>query len=125
MIYNNIAYLIFIPAVITITVRAGYLCFTHGKEYLRCTFIKESHLVDPINNSLLVGYIVINTGYALVSLKFWETITGLSHLLEYLSFQLGCLILLLGIMHVFNMLVTYIISKRKIINRHKHINYGN
>lgn len=125
MNYNTIAYLIFIPTVIIVTVRVGYQCFTYGKEFLNCAFVKEPHLVDPINNSLLVGYIVLNTGYALVSLKFWETITNLSHLIEYLSFQLGCLILLLGVMHVFNMSVTYIISKRKIINQQNHINYGN
>jgi len=114
--YNIIGYCIYLPITFYITIVVGKICYTHGEIYLSKIINDKPEIVSSINRILLVGYYLLNLGYATITLSFWHKIINMATLIETLSTKLGIIILFLGVMHVNNMLVTYMLSKK--INKH-------
>jgi hypothetical protein len=110
--YNIIAYCIYLPITFYITIVVGRICYQNGEVYLSRIINDHPDTVKAINSLLLVGYYLLNLGYAAITLSFWQQIHDIRGLIEILSGKLGTIIMFLGLMHFNNMLVTYIISKR-------------
>ena len=75
-------------------------------------FHRNEALADSVNKLLVVGFYLVNVGYATLSLRIFESILNTQQLIEVLSYKLGCIILILGAMHFFNLFVFYSIRKR-------------
>lgn len=116
MNYNITAYSIYLPLAFAITIKVGVSCYYNGAHYLVELMQGNTHLAHTINRYLLMGYLLLNLGYTAVTLSFWPGIHSSLGVVTSCSFSLGCLMLLLGFMHYFNMLVTYLIRKK--INNH-------
>ena len=72
-------------------------------------------MAGSVNNLLQVGFYLINIGYALSVLTIYETLFNLQRMLESLSVKVGTIILILGVMHFFNLFVLFKLrSKNKI-----------
>ncbi len=108
--YNIIGYLVYLPITFYITIHVGKVCYRNGEVYLLKIINDHTDTVKAINSLLLIGYYLVNLGYAAVTLGFWPTIDHPTLLIETISVKLGQIILFLGIMHFNNMLVTYLIS---------------
>ena len=54
----------------------GWLFYTYGELFLFNIFNDKS-LVKSINNLLLIGYYLVNLGYAIITIAYWEVINSI------------------------------------------------
>jgi hypothetical protein len=102
-----ITYLIYLPVSILITVWVARTLFKNGRVLLLEIFYKDEVLADSVNKLLLVGFYLVNIGYAVYTLKIWHTIETSQEVIEMLSKKIGWIILVLGGMHFFNLFVLF------------------
>ncbi len=119
MDYNTIGYLTYLPIVGFITIYVGKLCHTHGHIYVKQA-IDDEDTAHAVNNMLLVGYYLVNLGYAVYALTDWSYITSLSEVISEVASQSGYIIILLALLHYFNLLTLFLVRKRKLNNQHKN-----
>ncbi|MCW3119891.1 MAG: putative transrane protein of unknown function [Chitinophagaceae bacterium] len=110
--YNIIGYCIYLPITFYMTIVVGKICYLHGEIYLSRIIHDKPEIVASMNKLLLLGYYLLNLGYAAVTLSFWHEVNNPAGLIAILCTKLGIIITFLGVMHVNNMLVTYLISKK-------------
>jgi len=104
MSYKLVAYILFILVVAYVTIRVGWIFYKNGEVYLKRMLPDDHHLVQSINKMLLIGYYLLNLGYAAVSIVQWEPVVVLTDVFHAVATYSGQIILLLGLMHYFNML---------------------
>ena len=100
--YNFISYLIYLPITFYITVIVGQILYKKGIVFLNDAFNSNSELASILNKFLLLGYYLINLGYAAVSIHIFSEINSITQLIEELSKRIGMLIIGLALMHYFN-----------------------
>jgi hypothetical protein len=96
-----------------ITVHVGWLCYKHGIHYLKAE-IKDDKIADTINKILLIGYYLVNLGYTMIKINNWPLITSFSTMIESLCLRIGVIVFTLGLLHVSNLLLIYILRKNRI-----------
>ncbi len=101
--YNLISYLIYLPTTFYITVIVGWTLYKKGIVFLNDAFNSNIELASILNKFLLLGYYLLNLGYAAVSIHIFSEIYSFSQLIEELSKRIGLLMIGLAIMHYFNM----------------------
>lgn len=97
----------------------GRSLYYKGEYFLKSIFIDRIEIVQPVNKVLLVGFYLINIGFVLLFFTQQIHIPTLLFGLELLSKKLGVLYLVLGSMHMFNILV-FMTIERKFYNHPKH-----
>ncbi|SEW52570.1 hypothetical protein [Chitinophaga arvensicola] len=110
---NTIAYAIYLAITYLITVNVGWRFYRNGRVFILGLMEQQKGLADAINNILLVGYYLVNLGYATVMISTWDTIRNWTEMLVSITTMTGLILLSLAVLHCFNMLVIYLISKRK------------
>ncbi len=110
MTYNTIGYFIYIPITIFITIYLGKQCHTHGLIYVKSAFSNDD-LANSVNNLLLIGYYLVNIGYAIMGIQNWEFITSAHQLFSDISAHLGSIILILALLHYLNITGLTLIRK--------------
>lgn len=75
----------------------------NGRLFLVEAFAGNQALADSVNHLLLVGFYLINIGFILLFLRVGPKPGDMVGGVEYISTKLGIVILVLGIMHFFNM----------------------
>jgi hypothetical protein len=116
MNYNISAYLVFIAVMVFIILYVGKYFFTNGRIFIVSMLEGNVELADQINRLLLVGYYLLNIGYAFIRLKDWPTIHSLQNWISSLGANIGLLVLILAVMHYMNMLGIYLFSKTNSIH---------
>jgi hypothetical protein len=101
--YNFISYLIYLPVTFYITVIVGWVLYKKGIVFLNDAFNSNVELASILNRFLLLGYYLLNLGYAAVSIHIFSEINSITQLIEELSKRIGMLIIGLALMHYFNM----------------------
>ena len=112
MSYILTTYSLYLILTITLTVWVARTLFGNGKVFLLDIFHGNEELAKAVNNLLLVGFYLVNLGYAVYTLKVTNTINDARELIELLSVKVGAIILILGGMHFFNMFVFFKLRKR-------------
>jgi hypothetical protein len=75
----------------------------NGRLFLVEAFAGNRELADSVNHLLLVGFYLINIGFILLFLRIGTQPNGVVEGVEYISTKLGIVIVVLGLMHFFNM----------------------
>ena len=119
MDYNTIGYLTYLPIIGFITIYVGKLCHTHGLIFVKQAIADESTAI-AVNNMLLLGYYLVNLGYAIIGLSQWEFITNWADLISIVAQELSYIILILSGLHYFNIFTLLLIRKLKLNNQHKN-----
>ena len=109
---NTLAYIIYLLITYLITVRVGLVFFRNGRIFILDLLQENVSLTDAINRILLIGYYLVNLGYAALMISTWNTIITWTALFLSITVMTGQIVLTLAVMHYFNMLVIYLISKR-------------
>ncbi len=109
-----LSYLIYLPITIVLTIWVGHMLFKNGKIFLVDIFEKNLELAQSVNQLLLVGFYLINIGYAVFTLSNTEMIDSYRVLIETLSKKVGVIILILGAMHFANIFIFYRLRKRHV-----------
>jgi len=95
-------------------IKIGWVFYKNGEIFLYSIFKNDPIIVKNINNMLLIGYYLINLGYATVTISCWEHIYTIEQLISFLAEVLGKIILILAIMHYNNIFWLNYLSKRNI-----------
>ncbi|MEQ8808223.1 MAG: hypothetical protein RIE59_04075 [Imperialibacter sp.] len=112
MNYNIVSYLIYVPLTIAVTVWVAGTLFRNGRIFLVDIFHGNDELADSVNKLLVVGFYLINIGYAVFTLQIFGEIQSVQVVIEKLSTKLGAIILILGAMHFFNLFVFFKLRSR-------------
>jgi hypothetical protein len=112
MNYTVLAYCLYLPVTIALTIWVARALFTNGRIFLVEIFHQDLTLADSVNKLLLVGFYLVNIGYAVYTLKIFETLENTQALIETLSEKIGWIILVLGGMHFFNLFILFNLRKR-------------
>lgn len=118
---NNIIILYSFYLVITIcvTMWVARTLFRNGKLFLIDIFHGDKDLAQAVNNLLLVGFYLINIGYAVYTLRVISEVNTARVVIEVLSLKIGAIILILGCMHFLNMFIFFRLRKRALIEKKK------
>ncbi len=112
MNYNIVSYLVYIPLTVAITVWVASTLFRNGRIFLIDIFQGNDQMADSVNKLLLVGFYLINIGYAIYTLQIFGEIQSVQVVIERLSTKIGAIILILGAMHFFNLFVFFKLRSR-------------
>ena len=112
MNYTITSYCIYLFATIILTIWVAKTLFKNGKVFLIDIFHGNKELADSVNNLLLVGFYLINLGYAVYTLQETKPITNIQQTFERLSLKIGLIVLILGGMHFLNLFIFFRLRKR-------------
>ncbi len=107
MDYLSGTYVIYIVVTLLLTIWVGRALFTNGRVFLMEIFNQDVQLVDSINKLLLIGFYLINFGYVLWNLIISQPVRSLPESIEMLSVKIGLIIIVLGLMHFFNLFTLF------------------
>ena len=96
------AYLIYLPVSLAMTIWVARTLHKNGRVFLVQAFHGREDMADSVNHLLVVGFYLINVGFITAALRFGEKPRDLQELIEFLSWKLGVVLLVLGAMHFFN-----------------------
>lgn len=112
MNYIIITYCFYLVITIALTVWVARTLFKNGKVFLIDIFHGNKELADSVNNLLLVGFYLVNIGYAVYTLQVTSSIINFQEVIERLSLKIGLIILILGAMHFFNLYIFFTLRKK-------------
>jgi len=117
MNYIIITYMLYLALTISITIWVARTLFRNGKIFLIDIFHGNKELADSVNNLLLVGFYLVNLGYAIYTLQVTGDVTNAQEVIEKLSIKIGLIILILGGMHFFNLYIFFTLRKRAMMEK--------
>jgi len=117
MNYIIITYVLYLALTISITIWVARTLFRNGKVFLIDIFHGNKELADSVNNLLLVGFYLVNLGYAVYTLQVTSSIVNTQEVIEKLSIKIGLIILILGGMHFFNLYIFFTLRKRAMMEK--------
>lgn len=112
-----VLYALYLAITVTLTIWVARTLFRNGKLFLIDIFHGNADLAQAVNNLLLVGFYLVNIGYAVYTLQIVQEINNSRILVEVLSLKIGAIILILGCMHFLNMFIFFRLRKRALIER--------
>jgi hypothetical protein len=112
MNYIIITYCFYLTITIALTIWVARTLFKNGKVFLVDIFHGNKELADSVNNLLLVGFYLVNIGYAVYTLQVTSSINNFQEVIEKLSVKVGFIILILGAMHFFNLYIFFTLRKK-------------
>lgn len=98
-------YGIYFVIAVAITVWVGRTLFRNGRIFLVDAFHGRQEMADSVNHLLIVGFYLINIGFMLLFLASGSSPERPLVVAEHLSWKLGIVVIVLGIMHIFNLFV--------------------
>lgn len=98
-----------------LTIWVARTFFRNGRVFLIDIFHGNQELAQAVNNLLLVGFYLVNLGYAIYTLRVEFTVSNPRELIEQLSLKTGAIILILGGMHFLNMIIFFKLRKRALL----------
>jgi hypothetical protein len=96
---------------VSLTIWIARTLFRNGAVFLEDVFADQPKMAEAVNRLLVVGFYLINLGYASLLLKAGGTPNAVEAI-EVLSYKLGLLLLSLGVMHFGNLFVFHRIRRR-------------
>jgi hypothetical protein len=96
------AYLIYLPVSVAMTIWVARTLHKNGRVFLIQAFHGREDMADSVNHLLVVGFYLINVGFITAALRYGDKPRDLQELIEFLSWKLGVVLLVLGAMHFFN-----------------------
>ena len=102
-----LVYLPYAAIAVTLTIWLARTLSRHGEVFLEEVFPKRTDLAHAVNQLLVIGFYLVNLGWALLLLKSDSAhrISTPIDAVELLATKLGTLLLLLGVAHFGNMIV--------------------
>ncbi|MBI1336217.1 MAG: hypothetical protein GC164_04560 [Phycisphaera sp.] len=112
-----ITYTLYLPISVALTVWVARTLHKHGRIFLVDAFGGNEPLADSVNHLLVVGFYLINVGYVTLALRYGTKPTDTQGAFEFLSTKVGLVLVVLGVMHFFNLYVFSKLRKRS-LERH-------
>ena len=107
-------YIAYAVTAVPLTIYLARTLFKHGAVFLEDVFKDKPKLADAVNRLLVVGFYLLNLGYAALIMKSSGGATVVEAV-EVLAWKLGALLISLGVVHFFNLYVFYRIRRRSTV----------
>lgn len=102
---NLVGYVLYLGITAYIIVVVGRSCYRNGNVYVAALLPDHAALCLTVNRVLLTGYYLVNLGYCGLTLVHWQPIRSVGALIETVGFRAGSIVLLLAVMHYFNLFI--------------------
>ena len=112
--WTYIAYLLISVA---LTVWVARTLHKNGRIFLVDSLLGNEPLADSVNHLLVVGFYLINIGFVTLALKYGDKATDARTALEILSTKVGLVLVVLGVMHFFNLFIFSKMRRRATLHR--------
>ncbi|HEY4017970.1 MAG TPA: hypothetical protein VGM75_04755 [Pseudonocardiaceae bacterium] len=99
-----------------LTVWVGRTLTRNGKVFLGDVFRNNMRLAEAMNQLLVVGFYLINLGFVALFLRTIGKVNSLRDAFETLSTKLGVVLVVLGVLHLTNVLIFSRVRRRSLIN---------
>ncbi len=103
--YIVVSYAAYLLASLAVTIWVAETLHRNGRAFLLEAFHGNAALADSINRLLVVGFYLINVGYVTRALRTDMEILNARQAIEMVSDKVGLVLVILGIMHFFNLYV--------------------
>ena len=103
-----LVYLPYAAIALFLTVWLARTLSRHGEVFLRAVFPDRKDLADAVNQLLVIGFYLVNLGWALLLLRADDVLAQVqtpTDAIALLTTRLGTLLLLLGVAHLANLYV--------------------
>ena len=97
-------YVTYLILVALITVFVARTLSKNGAVFLIDGFGGNESLARSINHLLVVGFYLVNLGFAMLQLETHKNIETLDQALAFLSGKIGFVMMILGVVHFFNLI---------------------
>jgi uncharacterized membrane protein HdeD (DUF308 family) len=94
-------YLAYLAISVGLTVWVGLTLSRNGLVFLADVF-SDSRLAQAVNQLLVMGFYLLNLGFVTVAMRSGSVVSTGSEALETLSYKIGSVLLVLGVLHMFN-----------------------
>lgn len=102
MTFTVWTYAVYLVISFSLTIWVARTLHQNGRIFLVESFHGNEALADSVNHLLVVGFYLINFGYVVLALKYGDKPQNLQESFETLSTKIGLVLLILGVMHFFN-----------------------
>lgn len=103
--YSAWSYGVYLVVSVAMTVWVARTLHKNGRPFLVDAFHGREALADSVNHLLVVGFYLLNFGYATLTLKYGDKPQDLVESIEFLSTKIGAVLVVLGILHFSNLAV--------------------
>ncbi len=114
--FTVIAYLIYLPLVIMLTLYVSNNLFRNSIVYMKDIFNGREEIAKATNTLFKIGFYLLNIGFALFILTIYDVVNNAQSIIEILSKKLGGFSIYLGIMLFLNM---YLFFRGKRVSKEK------
>ena len=104
--------LVYAAASIGLTIWLARTLFKNGEVFLEEVFADNPRMATAVNRLLVVGFYLLNLGYAFITLKAGNEVATTTAGIETLAAKLGSLLLVLGALHMGNLYLFHRIRRR-------------
>src|SRR5881392_2320463 len=98
-------YLAYLAISVALTIWVARTLHKNGRIFLVDSFLGNEPMADSVNHLLVVGFYLINIGYVTLALKYGDKAADARTALEILSTKVGLVLVVLGVMHFFNLFI--------------------
>jgi hypothetical protein len=112
IMYIIVCYLTYLAISLGVTIWVARTLHRNGRVFLVDAFQGNAELADSVNHLLVVGFYLINVGYVTVTLRTTTILSNSRQAIELVCDKIGVVLLVLGIMHFFNLYVFNQLRKR-------------
>lgn len=105
-------YLAYAGVSVGLTVWLARTLAKSGEVFLDDVFVENPRLAPAVNRLLVVGFYLLNLGYAFVTLKAGRSMLTPVEALETLAAKLGALLISLGVIHFGNLYLFHRMRRR-------------
>lgn len=110
-------YIVYLLASVALTVWVAKTLHKNGRIFLVDSFGGNEPLADSVNHLLVVGFYLMNIGYVTLALKYGVEIANAREAIETFSTKIGMVLMVLGVMHFFNLLVFTRMRRRALLHK--------
>ena len=111
-----VTYLVYLSISIGLTIWVARTLFRNGRTFLLDVFADREDLADSVNRLLVVGFYLVNLGFVSLALQLTTEVLDTRESIEALSWKVGRVLLVLGLMHFCNL---YLLQRLRVRSRNE------
>jgi hypothetical protein len=100
-----IGYIAYLIVAIPLTVWVARTLGANGFHFIKDVFAGDEQLAHAVNRLLQVGFYLLNLGFVALWLRTDHQIADARGVFETVAFKIGAVLLVLGVLHVINVVV--------------------
>ncbi|WP_199036876.1 hypothetical protein [Glycomyces salinus] len=107
-----VGYIAYLLVAIPLTVWVARTLGTNGYHFIKDVFAGDEQLAHAVNRLLQVGFYLLNFGFVALWLRTADPVPDARGVFETVAVKIGAVLLVLGILHVINVVVLNGFRKR-------------